>query len=52
MEKKAVTKKDKIAHQLSLIDKINEMINMAKKGNDELGIRQYEHLKKKYPKPF
>ncbi|MFK7979112.1 MAG: hypothetical protein AB8G86_03950 [Saprospiraceae bacterium] len=48
MEKEAVTKKDKVAPQLSLIDTINEMINMAKAGNDELGIRQYEHLKKQY----
>ncbi len=52
MGKDTVKREDKVAHQLSLIDTINEMINMAKEGNDELGVRQYEHLKKKYIKNF
>lgn len=47
MGKDIVKREAKVAHQLSLIDTINEMINMAKEGNDELGVRQYEHLKKK-----
>ncbi len=50
MGKDIVKREAKVAHQLSLIDTINEMINMAKEGNDELGVRQYEHLKKKYIK--
>jgi len=52
MGKEIIKREDKVAHQLSLIDTINEMINRAKDGKDELGVRQYEHLKKSILKVF
>ena len=48
MAKTISKREEQITHQLTLIDTINEMINIAKKGNDSLGVRQYEHLKKQY----
>ncbi len=50
MKEKTIKRKDRITQQLSLIDTINEMIQLAKEGNDKLGIKQYEHLKKQYIK--
>jgi len=50
MKKKKISRLERIAHQLDLIDKINNMLNMCKEDKDGLGIRQYEHLKKQYIK--
>lgn len=44
---KNITKLERITHQLSLIDDTNKMIDMCREGNDNLGVRQYKHLKKK-----
>ena len=33
---------------LTLIQGVNESIELSKKINDNLGVRQYEHLKKQY----
>jgi hypothetical protein len=33
---------------LTLITGVNESIELSRKINDDLGVRQYEHLKKQY----
>ncbi len=50
MKNKEISRLERVAHQLELIDKINSMLNMCKEDKDTLGVRQYEHLKKQYIK--
>ncbi|MEM1123877.1 MAG: hypothetical protein AAGJ18_25795 [Bacteroidota bacterium] len=50
MDKKNTKRVDIINRQLSKIDTINEMIQMAKDGDDEFSLKQYKHLKKEYVK--
>lgn len=47
MDKKKITKLERINHQLSLIDNTNEMIKSCKAMDSKLEVRQYEHIKKK-----
>ena len=48
MEKKEISKADKIANQLELIEDINELIESSIKVKSNLMVRQYKYLKKKY----
>ena len=50
MTEKTPSIKERINSQLDLIAGINELIDLGKKRNSQLMVRQYEHLKKEYTK--
>lgn len=50
MTEKTPSIKERINSQLDLIAGINELINIGKKRNSQLMVRQYEHLKKELTK--
>ena len=50
MKERKTSRLEKITNQLEMIDNINKLIEISKKMNSELMIRQHEHLKKKYTK--
>lgn len=50
MKNKEISVSDRILDQLEMIENINKLIEISKKMNSELMIRQHEHLKKEYTK--
>ncbi len=50
MKKREISRLEKIATQLELIDDINKVIKSCEELDSKLEVRQYEHLKKKLTK--
>ena len=50
MKKAKISISDRILDQLEMIEKINQLIEISKKMESPLMVRQHEHLKKEYTK--